>query len=202
MTRRSLSGLAIALASLGAAGWGIPSAASSERHDASRWSWLGARGGTYWYVPAENLLAFRWDSSTPQNATAIDDQTVWHIERYDNGYIFGPIVVKLAGIPRLCQYLIGSVTPDGRVYISFNSLQAIPIGTPSLTTGIGQMVRARQGWEFNMQMASARHPLGLHAAMYAGRSVLDVAARSEQLHTRAARFVRGSVANTPPLSAR
>ncbi len=154
MTRRSVFGLAIALTALGAAGWGIPTVAGSGPHDSSRWSWLGEGGGTYWYVPVENLRAFRWDTATPQNATAIDDQTVWHIERYDNGYIFGPIVVKLAGIPRLCQYLIGSVTPDGRVYISFNSLQAIPSGTPSLTTGIGQMVRGGREWAFNMQMAS------------------------------------------------
>ena len=40
------------------------------------------------------------------------------------------------------------------MYISFNSLQAIPIGTPSLTTGIGQMVRGGREWAFNMQMAS------------------------------------------------
>jgi len=128
--------------------------AGSGPHDSSRWNWLGENGGTYWYVPAENLQAFRWDTSAPQNATAIDDQTVWHIERYENGYIFGPIVVKLSGVPRLCQYLIGSVTPDGRVYISFNSLQEIPVGTPSLTTGIGQMVRAGREWVFDMQMAS------------------------------------------------
>ena len=40
------------------------------------------------------------------------------------------------------------------MYISFNSLEAIPVGTPSPTTGIGQMVRAGREWAFNMQMAS------------------------------------------------
>src|SRR5262249_57028042 len=84
----------------------------------------------------------------------IDDQTVWHIERFENGYFFGPVVVKFAGYPRLCQYMIGSVTPAGRVYISFNSVQAIPIGNPSITTGSGEMVKQRGAWTFNMQMAS------------------------------------------------
>ncbi len=75
MKRRSVFGLAIALTALGAAGWGIPTVAGSGPHDSSRWSWLGEGGGTYWYVPVENLRAFRWDTATPQNATAIDDQT-------------------------------------------------------------------------------------------------------------------------------
>jgi len=156
MIRRSFRVLIVALTAVGATAWGILGLARSGEVDSSRWSWLGEQGGTYWYVPAENLLAFRWDTGAPQHATRVDDQTVWHIERYDRGYIFGPIVVKLEGIPRLCQYLIGSVTPDGRVYISFNSLQAIPTGTPSLTTGLGQMVRSGREWAFNMQMASGR----------------------------------------------
>src|SRR5262249_37386557 len=139
---------------LGAAGWGLPATAGGGPHDSSRWSWLGEKGGTYWYVPTENLLAFQWDTSAPQEAAAVGDQTMWHIKRSVNGYIFGQVVVKLAGVPRLCQYLIGSVTPDGRVFISFNSLQAIPTGTPSLTTGAGQMVRSGRDWAFEMQMAS------------------------------------------------
>jgi hypothetical protein len=155
MTRRSLCGLAIALAFLAAAGWGMLAVASGhDLQDSSRWSWLGEQGGTYWYVPPENLQAFRWETATPQKARSVDDQTLWHIQHYENGYIFGPLVVKFARIPRLCQYLIGSVTPDGRVYISFNAVEAIPAGTPSLTTGFGQMVRSDGQWTFNMQMAS------------------------------------------------
>jgi len=138
----------LALAACSSAG-----GAGSDR-DISRWSWLAEDGGTYWYVPAENLQAFAWQTDAPQAASSIDDQTVWHIDRYENGYFFGSVVAKFVGYPRQCQYMIASVTPDGRVYATFNQLQAIPDGTPALTTGIGQMVRADGEWTFNMQMAS------------------------------------------------
>jgi hypothetical protein len=154
MANRRCIYLVLGFVLLASSEWGNPRVMSAAEPDSSRWSWLGENGGTYWYVPTENLLAFRWETSTPQDAKPVKDQTVWHIQRYENGYIFGPIVVKLGLIPRLCQYLIGSVTPDGRVYISFNSLQTIPTGTPSLTTGIGQLVRVGREWAFNMQMAS------------------------------------------------
>ena len=132
-----------------------PVSGGESPRNPSRWDWLGAQGGTYWYVPQENLEAFRWQLTAPQDAPPIGDQTVWHIERYENGYFFGPLVVQFLGLPRLCQYLIGSVTPDGRVYISFNAVEAIPAGTPSLTTGFGHMARADGGaWSFTMQMAS------------------------------------------------
>jgi hypothetical protein len=129
-------------------------AGSGSSRDPSGWSWLGANGGTYWYVPSENLLAYQWDTDAPQSAAAINDQTVWHVERYDNGYIFGPVVVLLTGYPRVCEYATGSVTPDGRVYISFTGTTAIPSGTPSLTSGTGQLLRSDGAWSFNMQMAS------------------------------------------------
>lgn len=122
--------------------------------DPSRWSWLGEGEGTYWYVPTDNLPAIEWDSSDPQNYSPVLDQTVWHIERYENGYFFGPLVVQLGVRSPLCQYMIGSVTPNGRVYIAFNPLNTIPIGSPSLTTGVGQMVLKEEEWTFNMQMAS------------------------------------------------
>ena len=117
----------------------------------ARWQWLE---DTYWYVPPENLQAIQWDTQSPTDYTSVDDQTVWHIERFDNGYFFGPLVVKFAGYPRLCQYMIGSITPGGRVYISFNAVQTIPLGSPSITTGTGDMVKQRRAWTFNMQMAS------------------------------------------------
>ena len=123
-------------------------------HDTSRWAWLGENGGTYWYVPPENLQAIQWDTAAPSAYTVIDDQTAWHIERFANGYFFGPVVVKFARYPPLCQYMIGSVTPGGRVYISFNAVQTIPLGSPSITTGTGEMVKQRGAWTFNMQMAS------------------------------------------------
>jgi hypothetical protein len=133
---------------------GSSASGGALEHDTSRWAWLGANGGTYWYVPPENLQAIQWDTEAPSAYASVDDQTVWHIERFDNGYFFGPVVVQFAGYPRLCQYMIGSITPGGRVYISFNAVQALPLGSPSITTGTGEMVRQSGAWTFNMQMAS------------------------------------------------
>jgi hypothetical protein len=118
----------------------------------ARWAWLAENGGTYWYVPTANLQAFQWNTDDPAAASAVEDQTVWFIQRYENGYFFGPAVAQLSGRSAMCQYMIGSVTPDGRVYIAFNSQPER--GTPSITTGIGEMVQASDGWAFRMQMAS------------------------------------------------
>lgn len=119
-----------------------------------RWRWLGEDGGTYWYVPNGGLPAVEWDTSDPKNYSPIIDQTVWHIDHYANGYISGTVVAQLGVNPVQCQYLIGSVTPSGAVYITFNSLTDPPIGSPALTTGIGKMVLRQNNWTFNMQMAS------------------------------------------------
>lgn len=152
-TRLALSAAAVALMFVHVA-CGSPARGNGPAIDASRWSWLAEDGGTYWYVPQENLLAFQWNTDTPQTQTPIDDQTVWHIERYENGYFFGPVAAQFTGYPRTCQYATGSVTPDGRVYMSFTSVQKLPIGTPSITTGIGKMLPVDGDWAFNMQMAS------------------------------------------------
>jgi len=134
--------------------YGAPTNGASPGQGSSRWSWLGENGGTYWYVPQENLEAIMWQTAAPANYAPIEDQTVWHIESFANGYLFGPLVVKFAGYPPLCQYMIGSVTPSGSVYISFNAVQTIPHGSPSITTGTGDMVKQAGAWTFNMQMAS------------------------------------------------
>ncbi len=119
------------------------------------WSWLGENSGTYWYVPEKYLPAIRWSTDDPGGYTVISDQTVWHIEHFQDGYIFGPIAVKFETTPMvLCQFLIGSITPVGSVYIAFNGLAAPPQGSPALTIGLGRMVRVKGEWMFNMQMAS------------------------------------------------
>jgi len=119
-----------------------------------RWRWLGEGEGTYWYVPKANLTAVEWDTSDPQSYSPVVDQTVWHIDHYANGYFSGTVVAQFGIHPPQCQYLIGSVTPSGAVYITFNSLTDPPVGSPALTTGIGRMVLKGNDWTFNMQMAS------------------------------------------------
>lgn len=79
-----------------------PMSASST---ASRWAWVGAEGGTYWYVPTAYLPAYRWNTGDPAAATQVSDQTVWHIERFENGYFFGPAVAQLDGGSAMCQYM-------------------------------------------------------------------------------------------------
>lgn len=152
MTRTTmLLGLIFATAAAQAAAPPPPADTARTRHD---WAWLGADGGTYWIVPQAFLKAIQWNTDDPDASTAIDDQTVWHIQRYDNGYFFGPVVAQLSGRPAMCQYLIGSVTPEGRVYITFNSQPAAPQATPALTTGFGEMTPYLGRWAFGMQMAS------------------------------------------------
>lgn len=117
-----------------------------------RWAWLGADGGTYWYVPEDGLPAYRWRTSDPAGASEVSDQTVWHIERVENGYVFGPVVAQLDDQAPQCQYLVGSITPDGQVYLTFNTTGGS--GSPTLTTGIGKVIEAQTGPVFQMQMAT------------------------------------------------
>lgn len=152
MTRTMLlSSLIFATAMTQAAAPTPPADAAQPRHD---WAWLGADGGTYWIVPQAFLKAIQWNTDDPETSTAIDDQTVWHIQRYDNGYVFGPVVAQLSGQSAMCQYMIGSVTPEGRVYITFNARSAAPQASPALTTGFGEMTPYQGRWAFAMQMAS------------------------------------------------
>ncbi len=138
------------LALMGVCVFASLSCSVSDSTGVEEWSWIGAGEGTYWYVPEESLQAITWDPYSPSDYTFIDDQTVWHIEYYDNGYLAGPVVVKFEGYPRSCQYMIGSVAPDGEVHVSFTSLEEMP----SITTGTGHMVREEGSFAFSMQMAS------------------------------------------------
>ncbi len=131
-----------------AAGLPLALVATSDRaHSANkftRWSWLGEDGGTYWYVPEKYLPALLWLTTEPESYASISDQTVWHINKFEDGYFFGPLSVKFETFPVLCQFLIGSITPGGRVYITFNSLFDPPRGSPALTVGLGEMVKVRK----------------------------------------------------------
>ncbi len=150
MARTRSIGLALAVCLC--AGVAGPSAASDPPSPSQRWAWLAADGGTYWYVPQAGLPAYRWQTSDPAGATEVSDQTVWHIERFENGYVFGPVVAQLDDQAPQCQYLVGSITPDGRVYLTFNTIGGS--GSPTLTTGIGEVIEDRTGPVFQMQMAT------------------------------------------------
>ena len=54
----------------------------------------------------------------------------------------------------LVAYHGGDTTVKEKGYLTFNPLQQVSDGEPSLTTGFGDMVRADGEWTFSMQMAS------------------------------------------------
>lgn len=102
--------------------------------DRGAWDWLA---GTYWYVPAENLLAYVSRPSS-QQVDPIDDQTVFFISESRNGYFWGQAVVQLGDQERTCYFLFGSVTPQGDVLLTFTASSDSP-GQPTITHGSGVM---------------------------------------------------------------
>ncbi|HVV63812.1 MAG TPA: hypothetical protein VHD14_18855 [Pseudolabrys sp.] len=115
--------------------------------------------GSQWYVPSATLpaanLILKNDAVRP-----VLDQTVWDIIGYQKGYFWGRSVASftqpVSGKPVTgvsCSRFLGSVTPSGRVYITF-----VPDGdttTSSAVTGIGTLSSSvTQGWTFEMQMAT------------------------------------------------
>jgi|SRR6185436_372177 len=124
--------------------------------DPSTWSWLE---DTYWCVPPASLPALRFDQDG--NAlTWVVDQTVWHITGYRDGYFWGvcaallrdagePVPERGPGSQPRGFTMLGSVTPEGRVHLTF-----IPDSQGSATIGIGRAVRHQAEWSLEMQMSS------------------------------------------------
>src|SRR5262245_10239098 len=90
------------------------------------WSWLQ---DTYWYVLPENLSALQFDPDDNTLNWALD-QTVWHITGFQNGYFWGVSATLIQesdeqasqstdGSRPVCFTMIGSITPEGRVYLTF-----------------------------------------------------------------------------------
>ena len=113
-----------------------------------KWSWLA---GTYWYVPTKNLPAYSYSPIT-NTVTKVSDQTMFHITHYANGYFSGNVVGQLDSNSPDCLSLVGSVTPEGKVYLTFNSLPFSPTSSP--TIGLGAMVRKGASWTMENQMSS------------------------------------------------
>ncbi|MBS1914315.1 MAG: hypothetical protein JST22_20160 [Bacteroidetes bacterium] len=118
------------------------------------WAWLA---GTFWYVPRESLPApaFVQDSEQPLWLT---DQTVWWITGYRDGYFWGYAAVQLhppvpgsANSAPAGQRLMGSVTPEGAVHITFIASDAESGRAP--TIGLGTMRWREPEWRFEMQMS-------------------------------------------------
>src|SRR6185369_9098064 len=95
--------------------------------DPRRWAWLK---DTVWYVPATGLPAV---ATNPDRGKLIPllDQTVYVIEDYRYGYFWGMTRVQFwppqsspvpPATPPSCLRLLGSVTPEGTISLSFTPL--------------------------------------------------------------------------------
>jgi hypothetical protein len=131
--RRSL--LCLGLLSLSATG--VSAAPASAL--ANRWSFLE---NTYWTVPAPNLRAYVISSSAPAPLPAID-QTVYHVTHYKDGFFWGVSVTSIDN-KVTCAQMMGSVTPPGRVLLSFVTTDSS--GVQSQQVGYGQMAIKGGAW--------------------------------------------------------
>lgn len=113
-----------------------------------KWSWLA---NTYWYVPTKNLMAYSYSPGTNTIAFQMD-QTMFHIVGYANGYFWGNLVAQISSNSPSCQSIVGSVTPEGTVYLTLNVLPYSPGN--SATIGLGQMIKKSGQWTMENQMSS------------------------------------------------
>jgi len=127
--------------------FGITSVAAAS-DTTKKWSWLA---NTYWYVPTKNLPAYIYSPAT-NSLAPVSDQTVYYIAGYADGYFWGNLVGQIASGSPSCQSIIGSVTPEGSVYLSINNLPYSPGNSP--TTGLGRMVKKGGQWTMQNQMST------------------------------------------------
>jgi hypothetical protein len=140
------------------------------------WSWLA---GTFWYVPAETMLAIRMVDLRQMRTRQVQDQTLWFIERSDSGYLIGRTALSLNGGAFSYATMVGSVTPSGDVLLSFAPVDPVSLDpetgveAASLTIGTGKMVQYRGNWAFLMQMSSGTGAMSLSHWSYMLQSTPD-----------------------------
>lgn len=111
---------------------------------------------TIWVVPPSTLLAYSYDSDS---VSAEVDQTVWIIDSYDGGFFTGQAYTGINGTSTLSQKsMLGSITNNGNVYITFYSGSASPSG---LVSGIGIFKKEQGNYCFIMQMNSGSASQGI-----------------------------------------
>ena len=135
----------------------------------SDWRWLE---NTYWYVTPENLSALQFDPDDNTLAWIVD-QTVWQITGYRNGYFWGisstlvkqpdgQILKHGPGSKPVSFSMLGTITPDGKVYLTF-----IPVIAPShqsAVIGVGCVTQHQGSMSFEMQMSSGSDTRTAHWA--------------------------------------
>lgn len=125
---------------------------------------------THWYVQTPDLPALRYDPDSRQLDWLVD-QAVWHIQGYGNGYFWGVSATLLyeAGSevpkqgPRARRHtstMLGTVTPEGRVHITFIQGSS----AENAVLGIGSLIEHEGVPSFEMQMSTGSRSRVLHWA--------------------------------------
>lgn len=105
-----------------------------------------------WVVPPQTLLAYLYDNAT---VTPASDQTVWVFSNYNQGYFSGQSYTAIDNSILSQRYLIGSVTSEGKVFITFYSGTST---STDLISGIGTLnVKSSGQCTFTMQMNSGQN---------------------------------------------
>lgn len=105
-----------------------------------------------WIVPPQTLLAYLYDNG---NVVPVSDQTVWVISNYHQGYFSGQSYTAINNSLLSKRYLIGSVTSEGKVLITFYSGTST---STDLVSGFGNLnVKSSGQCSFNMQMNSGQN---------------------------------------------
>lgn len=112
------------------------------------WSWIN---GTTWYVPKSGLPAYLY-SPTQNRLVPIQDQTVYTITGYRNGYFWGTTAAQIDENDITCKSLVGSVTPEGSIYLTFTDYPHVDGSTT--TIGLGNMVQKAGQWTMANQMST------------------------------------------------
>lgn len=144
---RGLKASAILAVGLAAAGFPVAADASRNSGFYDQWSWFK---DTYWIVPPEGVYSVYHVEET--NRFVVDrGQTVFHITDYFNGYFTGAVVVDLTKFDSLhCQFVLGQVTPEGRVFMTmYNADTGAVVNYP-----LGEMVKRGAQWTMVNQMTS------------------------------------------------
>lgn len=131
------------------ASFAAPRAASAQSTMDGSWNWLK---NTYWIVPTPYLPSLLLNTSTNVLIPAVD-QTVYHITDYRLGYFWGKNVSQVGKLPVNCSSLVGSVTPDGKVLLTFTTVSSN--GTATAQQGFGAMVLKGRAWTMLNQTSTA-----------------------------------------------
>jgi hypothetical protein len=116
--------------------------------DGTKWDWLQ---DTYWIVKNDGLPAMVYDVASGTGLPILD-QTVYHIERCQYGYLYGRCTSQYGPAQPNCSRVIGNVAPDGSVILHF---AVVNNGVATqVTPATGKMARVRGEWTMLNQMVS------------------------------------------------